>query len=85
MYLPPGCVSLYGLGNDTGVSGLVPTNSEWKFATIYGVGDGGNAGIQVGTSVIFNPKEAKLAVKWNGWPYTIIEQARLAGTEIIPS
>jgi len=82
MYLPQGWVSLYGLGSETGVSGLVPDNTIFRFATIYNVGSGDNINAEVGTSVMFNNNDVICRLAWNNWPYTIIEQAKLAGTEI---
>lgn len=84
MYLPAGWASLYGMGNITGVSGLVPDNIKFKFATIYNLGDG-NGIAQIGDSVMFNEEDVICRLAWNNWPYTMIQQAKLAGTEIIPT
>lgn len=80
MYLPAGWASLYGIGSEVGFSGLVPDNTKFKFASIYSLGDGDGLA-QVGDSVMFNEEDVICRLAWNNYPYTMIQQAKLAGTE----
>jgi hypothetical protein len=78
-----GFVAVYGLGTQTGVSGIVPTDTNWMFGNIEQISNYGinmqMAGAYVGCHVIFREQDAQLAIKYNDWPYTIIEQNKLAG------
>lgn len=78
-----GYVAVYGLGYETSISGIVPTNSEWKFGDIYQISLYGinpqYAGSFVGCHVAFRESEAQLAIQWVDASYTIIEQGKLAG------
>lgn len=86
IYLIPGDVYIYGLGTDASRSGVLQAvNQEWKFGTIYGswAGTIGTINAQVGTSVMFNTNDVRLAIKWNGYPYSIINENKIGATEII--
>ena len=84
MYIPVGWASLYGMGSEIGVSGLVPDNTKFKFAVIYGLGNGDGPDAAVGDSVMFKEDDVICRLAWDNWPYTMIERAKLAGTEIPP-
>lgn len=81
--LPPGMVSLYGLGTATGVSGLVPGDTRYKFASIYDVSNGGDINVYPGQPVIFNEQERAYVLFWNNQPFTIIEANKLGGVELV--
>lgn len=78
-----GFVAVYGLGTQAGVSGVVPTDINWKFGNIEQISNYGinsqMAGSYVGCHVVFREQDAQLAIKYNDWPYAIIEQNKLAG------
>ncbi len=78
-----GYVAVYGLGTEAGVSGVTPTNNTWVFGNIYQISmygiNGQLAGSYVGSHVVFRQQDSQLAIQWNGWPYTIIEQDKLGG------
>ena len=86
-----GYVAVYGLGTQTGVSGVVPTDTSWLFGNIeqvsqYGI-DAQLAGSYVGCHVVFRKDDAQLAIQYNDWPYTIINQENLGGLseqEVLP-
>ncbi len=82
--LQEGQVLIYGNGTEQGFSGLVPSNSVVKFGTIYQIWDGGEVFIYGGSSVFFNEKDVVCRLAYNNYPYTLIEVARVAGSEIIP-
>lgn len=86
-----GYVAVYGLGSASGISGIVPTNASWVFGYIsklspYGISSE-MAGANINDSVVFKESDAQLAIKYNEWPYTIIEQSKLGGLteqEVLP-
>ena len=86
-----GYVAVYGLGTTTGVSGIIPTETVWVFGNIeqvsmYGI-DAQKAGSYVGCHVVFKQEDAQLAIQYNEYPYTIIEQNKLGGLseqEVLP-
>lgn len=82
--LPQGYVLIYGEGTQTGISGIVPNNSNIRFGEIYQVWAGGQTFVYEGTSVMFEEKNVLCRLAWNNWPYTMIEGAKLAGTEEAP-
>lgn len=82
MYIPVSWASIYGIGSQTGISGLVPDNTNFRFGMIYGLGNGDGVDVKVGDSVMFNENDVVCRLAWNNWPYTMIERARLAGVEI---
>jgi hypothetical protein len=82
--LPPGHISLYGYGSEAGVTGIYPDNTKFKFASIYGISQGGDINVYPGQSVMFNEQERAYVLFFNGWPYTIIEANKVSGIEIIP-
>lgn len=79
-YIPQGWASLYGLGTAAGITGWLPTNTKFKYAVIYGLGDC-NTGAQIGDSVLFNTDDVKCVLAFGSANYTMIESAKLAGTE----
>lgn len=78
-----GYVAVYGLGDITGVSGVIPTDINWVFGNIEQVSNYGInaqlAGSYVGCHVVFRQQDVQLAIKYNEWPYSIIEQDKLGG------
>lgn len=78
-----GYVSVYGLGTQAGVSGIIPTDTNWLFGNVYQISQYGInpylAGSYVGCHVVFRESDAQLAIKYNDWPYTIIKQEDLGG------
>lgn len=82
--LQEGQVLIYGRGTLEGFSGLQAENQIVKFGTIYQIWDGGEVFIYGGQSVFFNEKDVICRLAYNNYPYTLIEVAKLAGSEIIP-
>lgn len=86
-----GYVAVYGTGLATGVSGIVPTDTSWLFGDVmqispYGINNQ-LAGSFVGCHVVFKSSDAQLAIQYNEYPYTIIEQSKLGGLseqEVLP-
>jgi hypothetical protein len=78
--IPQGWASLYGIGTAIGITGIRPNNSDWVFATIYGLGDC-NTPNNIGDSVMFNTKDVICTLAYDSGIFTMIEQAKLGITE----
>jgi len=84
-YLFPGHVAIYGKGTiqgNYGAGGAIPTEQVFLFGYIYATG--GDVFSQIGDSVLFKQGTQLCTLLVNNWPYTIIEEARLAITEKTP-
>lgn len=83
--LPYGSVAVYGSGVIRGMSGFIPNDTKYRFATIYAIGNSYDVDFQVGNSVMWKitDPECKLVID-NRVTFTILEQARLVLKEIIP-
>lgn len=82
--LPYGFVGVYGIGNSVGVTGLQTTNIELRFATIYFIGVDMDSGI-IGNSVLYNPREEVCRLAWDNYPYPILYNNKIIGTEAPPA
>lgn len=81
--LAAGYVLIYGTGINESLSGIIPTDDNFKFGTIYQIWDGGSTYVQQGENVMFNVRLVTETFYFNGAPYTMIP-ARLV-TKDIPS
>lgn len=83
--LQNGYILIYGLGNPTGISGLVPNDLNVKYGTVYQIWNGGELFIYPNQSVLFKEQDVYCRLAWAAWPYTLIQVAKLAGIETIPT
>jgi len=82
--LPNGYVLVYGIGTIASTTGIVPNNDIFRFGAVSQVWAGGEVFVYAGTSVMFNENDVFCRLAYNNWPYTMIEAARLAGSEEPP-
>lgn len=82
--LAAGQVLIYGAGVEAGLTGIVPSNTIFKFGNIYQAYDGGAVFVYGNPAVMWNEKDEICRLIYLGYPYTLIEQAKLVGTEIVP-
>lgn len=78
--LPYGFIGVYGIGTDTGQTGLETTNLVNRFATIYLIGVNMDSGI-IGSSIIFNRTDEVCQLAWDNAVYPIIPADKIIGTE----
>lgn len=74
-------VSIYGVGSSSGISGIAPANSDFKFGMIdytevqsYAIGD----------SVMFRRSEVIGEFTYSGQVYTLIEEDKIITVETPP-
>lgn len=83
IFLPYGYVAVYGLGTDSGISGLTTGDTIFRFATIYQVGV--NMGTSmIGNSIVFNSEDTVCRLAWDNYPYPVIPTNKIIGTENLP-
>lgn len=79
--MPYGYLLVYGAGLAMGTSGIVPSNTDFKFGTVYQISERGGVWVEVGNSVMFNTNDAVCRLATSSvdqYPYTFIEGAKLA-------
>ena len=83
--VPYGIVAVYGFGNEHGMAGFVPNDTQYRFATIYKIGNIHDTSFSVGDSVMWkvSEPECRLAID-NKVTFTILDQDRLKLKEVIP-
>lgn len=80
--LPPGWISLYGVGTVNGISGIVADNDKWKFAVIDDAWNATAGNPLVGKSVMFFEEDVIVRLINGGQKYTIVEEQKLGGVEV---
>ncbi len=82
IYLQPGEVLIYGAGLATAsIQGIRADNDKFLWGTIQQVWNYGNINAMIGDSVMFNNDDVMCRLIYNNYPYTLIQQAKLACTE----
>jgi hypothetical protein len=80
----PDSVMIYGAGVQQSLSGVIPDRTNYKYGYVWDVGSG-IYNFVYGNFVLFNEDDIKVKLLWNGFPYSEIEGAKLAGVdEAIP-
>ena len=73
-------VSIYGFGTTTSLNSIVVTPNQFKFGTIYQIGN--NSQIwHVGDRAMFKESDVTCRLAYRGVPYTIVEEAKLVLSE----
>lgn len=80
--LPVGAVLIYGLGTIASTTCLIPNNTVFRFGQVSQIYTGGEVFIYPGISVMFKESDVIARLYCNNWPYTFIEAAKLAISEI---
>lgn len=79
--LPVGVVLIYGEGVEAGVTGIEPNNTVFKFGQVSQAWDGGEVFVYGNPNVMFKEQDVINRLYYFGYPYTMIEQGKLAGIE----
>lgn len=86
--VPYGVVAVYGFGSTTGMAGFIPNSIDFRFATIYKIGNAHDVSFAVGDSVMWKTTEptvteSRISID-NRVTFTMLDQSRLILKEVIP-
>jgi hypothetical protein len=84
-YLGVGLFSIYGMGNQVGVNGIVAP-PEYRFSTVYNIWNGGDVNVQIGDSVMYKESDVcRLAYANGQWGLVEVEKIKLVEVIAIPT
>ena len=77
-----GNISIYGIGSNVGISGIVPADG-FLFGTVDAISEYGIFYTSVGDSVLFNPKTQVCKITWDNSIHTILPEEKIVLKEYL--